>query len=61
MSKIFPKDCWGNGCQYFHVVDMSVDDLLCIYDLLDESCDACDGDFSFTRCPIEGKMPLEEE
>ena len=60
MSKRFPKDCWGERCPHFHVVDMSIDDLFCSCDLLNESCDACDEDSSFTQCPIEGKMPLPE-
>lgn len=52
----FPKDCWNKECQHFHVTDMSVDDLLCACDLLQEECDACDEDFSFLRCPLETHM-----
>lgn len=45
----FPKDCWEKNCPHFHTVDMSIDDLLCRCDLLNEECDACDGNFSFAR------------
>jgi len=49
----FPKDCWDKNCEHFHVIDMSVDDLLCACDVLGYECDACDEDYSFYRCPVE--------
>ena len=50
----FPKDCWNKQCEHFHVIDMSVDDLLCACDLLDkQECDACDEDYCFLTCPLE--------
>lgn len=50
-ARRFPKDCWGSGCLYFRVWDMSIDDLCCHCDILGESCDACEEDFSFSICP----------
>ena len=47
----FPKDCWAKNCEHFHVWDMSVDDLLCVCDLLKRECDACNEDFSYLLCP----------
>lgn len=52
MCKRFPKDCWGKNCPHFRVWDMRIDDLCCHCDLLRESCDACDEDFSYSLCPI---------
>ena len=49
----FPKDCWHKNCPYFHVWDMSVDELCCACDLLKKQCDACDEDYSFLKCPKE--------
>lgn len=51
MSGRFPKDCWEKNCEHFHTHDMSIDDLLCVCDLLKMQCDACDEDFSFLLCP----------
>ena len=53
----FPKDCWDKNCEHFHVMDMSIDDLLCACDLLGYECDACDEDYCHLRCPLreEGK------
>jgi hypothetical protein len=52
MADRFPKDCWGKKCKHFKVWDMSVDDLCCKCELLGESCDACDEDYSFSKCPL---------
>ena len=54
----FPKDCWDKNCNHFHVTDMSIDDLLCVCDLLGYECDACDEDYCYLRCPLAEK---EEE
>lgn len=51
----FPKDCWDKGCEHFHVTDMSIDDFLCVCDVLEKECDACDEDFCFLFCPLEDK------
>ena len=56
----FPKDCWDKKCSHFHVVDMNIDDLLCICDILQKACDACDEDFCFLLCPL-GKRPPERQ
>lgn len=56
----FPKDCWDKKCDHFHVLDMSVDDLLCWCDVLKVQCDACDEDFCFLLCPLP-EPPKEEE
>lgn len=60
MGDRFPKDCWAKKCPHFHVVDLSIDDLSCICDLLKQSCDACDEDFSFVLCPINNNKHTEE-
>lgn len=62
MPERFPKDCWDKQCPHFHVIDMSIDDLLCSCDLLNASCDACDEDFCFLLCPNSGgySRPPEE-
>lgn len=57
----FPKDCWKKNCPHFHVIDMSIDDLLCICDILQKECDACDGDFCFLLCPLSKRSPEEGE
>lgn len=54
----FPKDCWGKNCPHFHTIDMSIDDLLCICDILRAKCDACDEDFCSLFCPLSER---EEE
>lgn len=61
--KRFPKDCSEKGCPYCHVFDLSVDDLVISCDILGKSCDACDGDFCFMLCPLDGKKeePKEDE
>lgn len=48
----FPRDCWDKKCKHFHVMDMSIDDLVCACDVLQRECDACDEDFCFLRCPL---------
>ena len=53
----FPKDCWGKSCPHFHAVDMSIDDLFCTCDILQEGCDACDEDFCFLLCPLSERPP----
>ena len=45
----FPKDCWDKNCNHFHVMDMSIDDLLGC------ECDACDEDYCHLRCPLAEK------
>lgn len=56
----FPKDCWGKNCPHFHAVDMSIDDLFCTCDILQEGCDACEEDFCFLLCPLS-ERPLGGE
>lgn len=51
----FPKDCWNKQCKHFHVIDISIDDLLCACDVNGMECDACDEDLSIERCPFENK------
>lgn len=51
MADRFPKDCWDKHCPYFHVWDMSVDDLCCACDLLEKTVDACDQEWSVYLCP----------
>jgi hypothetical protein len=50
---VFPKDCWDKKCPHFKTWDMSIDDLCCKCELLNETCDACDEDYSFVECPKE--------
>ena len=57
----FPKDCWGKNCPHFHAVDMSIDDLFCTCDILQEGCDACEEDFCFLLCPLSERPPEGEE
>ena len=57
----FPKDCWDKKCPHFHIVDMSIDDLLCACDILKKKCDACDADFCFLVCPLSKRSPEGEE
>ena len=56
----FPKDCWGKNCPHFHAVDMSIDDLFCTCDILQEGCDACEEDFCFLLCPLSERPPEGE-
>ena len=60
MNNRFPKDCWMKQCPHFHVRDLSIDDLTCTCDLLNEQCDACDEDFSFFLCPINDDRHIKE-
>ena len=51
--KLFPRDCWDRNCEHFHVVDMSIDDLVCACDVKQMECDACDEDFCYDVCPLQ--------
>ena len=48
---LFPRDCWNEDCEHFHVWDMSIDDLCCACDLLQVECDACDEMLCYHVCP----------
>lgn len=54
----FPKDCWDKNCPHFKYWDMSVDDLCCRCDLLQEECDACDEEYCNTICPMTQNINL---
>ena len=56
----FPKDCWDKNCNYFHVTDMSIDDLHCTCDAFEYECDACDEDYCHLRCPLAEKAEKGE-
>lgn len=50
--KRFPKDC-NKECQYIRCFDLSVDDLVIECSLMNVSCDLCDEDYSYLKCPLE--------
>ena len=49
---IFPRDCWGKECPFFHAWDMSVDAWTAYCDKLEIQIDACDEDITGRLCPL---------
>lgn len=50
----FPRDCWNIDCEYKHVYDLSVDDLVIVCRLMGIECDACEMHYALSvKCPKE--------